>query len=138
MNTSEEQVLSGVEQVDTKIVEVGGWRGELLTQIRAAIKAVEPEVSEACKWIKPTNPSGVPVWSYAGIICTGESYKDKVKLTFNQGAQLSDPEKLFNASLNGNQRRAIDIYQTDEFNIEAFKALAYEAIAFNVAKSQKK
>ncbi|GLX79083.1 hypothetical protein tinsulaeT_24230 [Thalassotalea insulae] len=136
MNSTEVLTANGSEQVDYKIAEVGGWRAELLTQIRTAIKAVAPEVEEDCKWRKPSNPSGVPVWSYGGIICTGESYKDKVKLTFNQGAKLSDPEKLFNASLGGNQRRAVDIYQSDEFNTEAFKALVYEAIAFNVAKTK--
>src|SRR5688572_10043495 len=95
--------------IDAKIAELGGWRGEMLARVRAIIRQADPEVVETVKWRKPSNPSGVPVWEHDGIVCTGETYKDKVKLTFARGAALKDPARLFNASLDAGTRRAIDI-----------------------------
>ena len=97
------------ELIDSKIAALGDWRGETLAWARALIREVVPEVAEAVKWRKPTNPAGVPVWEHHGLLCTGETYKDKVKLTFAKGAALDDPHGLFNASLDGGTRRAIDI-----------------------------
>ncbi|HEY0628473.1 MAG TPA: DUF1801 domain-containing protein [Sphingomicrobium sp.] len=101
--------MSDAKLIDEKIAGLGDWRGAALARVRAAIKAADPEVVEELKWRKPSNPSGVPTWSHAGIICTGETYKDKIKLTFARGASLADPSKLFNASLDAGTRRAIDI-----------------------------
>lgn len=123
--------------VDTKIKKLGGWRGEALARVRAIIKAADPDVVEEVKWRKPTNPMGVPVWEHAGIVCTGESYKDKVKLTFARGAALEDPAGLFNSSLDGNVRRAIDIHEGDTINEKALKALVRAAVALNTAKATK-
>src|SRR5689334_16792285 len=109
---------SSSERVDERIEELGDWRGELLSRIRALIKEADPDVEEDVKWAKATSP-GVPVWSHDGMICTGESYKDKVKLTFAKGASLDDPAGLFNSSLEGNTRRAIDFAQDDELDEEA-------------------
>jgi hypothetical protein len=117
--------------IDEKIGEISGWRGETLARLRALIKQADPEVAEELKWKKPSNPSGVPVWSHGGIICTGETYKDKVKLTFAKGAALNDPSGLFNSSLEGNTRRAIDIREGDSIDEEAFKALIRSAVALN-------
>jgi len=105
------------------------WREEKLDEIRALIKHAEPDVVEEIKWRKPSNPDGVPVWSHEGIVCTGETYKDKVKLTFPKGASLDDPAGLFNSSLEGSTRRAIDILEGDELDQDAFKALVSEAAA---------
>jgi len=113
------------EQIDARIRELGDWRGETLAQIRALIKQAVPEVVEEWKW------RGVPVWYRAGMICTGETYKDKVKLTFAKGASLEDPSGLFNSSLDGNVRRAIDIHEDDEIDENAFVALVSEAVALN-------
>lgn len=121
--------------IDRKIASLADWRGETLSRVRKLIKQVLPEVEEACKWIKPTNPSGVPTWSYEGIICTGESYRDKVKLTFARGASLPDPVGLFNASLDGNVRRAIDIREGESLDAPAFKALVRAAAELNAGKS---
>lgn len=107
------------------------WRGETLERIRKLISAADPDATEERKWRKPTNPAGVPVWEDGGIICTGETYKEKVKLTFAKGAALADPTALFNSSLEGNTRRAIDIFEGDELDEEAFKALVREAAALN-------
>ena len=107
------------------------WREEKLDEIRALIKHAEPDVVEEIKWRKPSNPDGVPVWSHEGIVCTGETYKDKVKLTFPKGASLDDPAGLFNSSLEGSTRRAIDILEGDELDQDAFKALVSEAAALN-------
>lgn len=107
------------------------WRTDTLARIRALIKQADPAITEEIKWRKPTNPAGVPVWSRGGIICTGETYKDKVKITFAYGAALDDPSNLFNASLEGNTRRAIDIHEHDKINEKAFKALIREAVALN-------
>lgn len=117
--------------VDARITELDEWRGETLARIRELIKAADPEVVEEIKWRKPSNPSGVPVWSHDGILCTGETYKDKVKLTFMKGASLSDPSGLFNSSLGGNARRAIDIFEGDKINGKAFKTLIREAVKLN-------
>jgi hypothetical protein len=117
--------------IDRRIRDLGGWRGETLARMRALILEADPAIIEECKWIKPTNPSGVPVWSHAGIICTGETYKNAVKLTFAQGASLPDPSRLFNASLEGNTRRAIDIHEGETVDARAFKALVKAAVAHN-------
>jgi hypothetical protein len=117
--------------IDEKIAEIGGWRGETLGRLRELIKQADPEVVEELKWKKPSNLSGVPVWSHGGIICTGETYKDKVKLTFAKGAALDDPSGLFNSSLEGNTRRAIDIREGDSIDEDAFKALVRSAVALN-------
>ena len=106
--------------------------GEMLARIRALIKQADPDVVEECKWVKPSNPWGVPVWSHDGIICTGESYKDVVKLTFAKGASLTDPSGLFNSSLEGNVRRAIDIHEGEKVNEVALKALIRAAVALNL------
>lgn len=122
---------SAAEVIDAKIEELSDWRGETLAQIRNLIKEADPDVVEEVKWRKPSNPMGVPVWSHDGTICTGETYKNKVKLTFAQGAELSDPAGLFNAGLGGNVRRAIDIHEGDEIDEEAFKSLVQDAVALN-------
>ena len=110
------------------------WRKETLERMRGLIREADPDVIEEVKWRKPSNPSGVPTWSHAGIICTGETYKDKVKLTFASGAALEDPKHLFNSSLDGNTRRAIDIREGEEIDAAAFKALLSEAVEVNLAK----
>ena len=120
--------------IDAKIAELGGWRGETLGRIRAIIKEADPDVVEEVKWRKPSNPSGVPTWSHGGILCTGETYKDKVKLTFAKGAALADPGGLFNASLDGGTRRAIDIREGETIDAEAMTALIREAVALNLGK----
>jgi len=120
--------------IDEKIASLGGWRGEVLGRMRKLILEADREVVEEVKWRKPSNPSGVPVWSHAGILCTGEVYKDKVKLTFARGAVIDDPAGLFNASLTGGARRAIDITAGEEIDANAFKALVREAVAANLAK----
>ena len=115
----------------------GDWRAALLDEIRLIIKSAVPDVVETRKWKMPKNPAGVPVWEKAGILCTGETYKDKVKLTFADGAKLDDPSRLFNSSLDGSQRRAIDFSENDKLNARALKALFREAAAFNEAKKAK-
>ncbi len=119
--------------IDASIRALGDWRGETLAHVRKLIRQAAPDVVEEVKWVKPSNPSGVPVWSQAGIICTGETYKNAVKLTFARGAALEDPAGLFNASLEGNTRRAIDIHQGDTIDEAAFQALVRAAVAFNTA-----
>jgi len=112
----------------------GDWRVDMLSRLRSLIELADPDVVEDVKWRKPSNNMvGVPVWSHAGIICTGETYKDKVKLTFAKGASLSDPSGLFNSSLEGNTRRAIDFFEGDTYDEEAFAALIREAVALNEA-----
>lgn len=118
-------------RVDEKIHSIGGWRAETLAVIRRLIHEAIPAVTEDCKWVKPTNPLGVPTWSYGGIICTGESYKLVVKLTFARGAFLEDPHRLFNASLDGGTRRAIDIREGETLDAKAFKTLLQAAVAEN-------
>lgn len=107
------------------------WRGQILGRIRKVIAQADPQVVEEVKWRKPSNPAGVPVWSHGGIICTGETYKDKVKVTFAKGASLADPAGLFNASLDGNARRAIDFYEGDKVDATALKALVRAAVMLN-------
>ncbi len=126
---------SASDAIDAKIAKLGDWRGETLAKMRALIHAAEPEVVETVKWRKPSNPLGVPVWERGGILCTGETYKDKVKLTFARGAALDDPAGLFNSSLDGNTRRAIDLFEGDDIDAEAFKALVRAAVAANAAKA---
>ncbi len=116
---------------DTKAGVAGDWRGQTLAHIRQLIREADPDVVEEVKWRKPSNPSGVPVWSHAGIICTGETYKDKVKLTFAKGALLDDPSGLFNASLDGKIRRAIDLGQHTQIDETALKSLIRRAVALN-------
>ena len=120
--------------IDAKIAGLGDWRGETLARVRAAIRQADPDVVEDVKWRKPSNPAGVPVWEHGGIVCTGETYKDKVKLTFAQGASLEDPAGLFNSSLDGGTRRAIDIRQGEAIDEAALAALIREAVAVNLAK----
>ncbi len=120
------------ELIDRRIAELGDWRGETLARMRQLIKEADPEVVEEIKWVKPTNP-GTPTWSHDGIICTGETYKSVVKLTFAKGAMLDDPAGLFNASLEGKVRRAIDIREGEQVDAEAFKALVRAAVELNVA-----
>ena len=123
----------GIE-VDARITGLSDWRGETLAWVRLLIKQADPEVVEEVKWRKPSNSMrGVPVWSHDGIICTGETYKDKVKLTFAKGATLTDPSGLFNSSLEGNTRRAIDFHQGDKIDEKAFKALIRAAVALNAS-----
>jgi hypothetical protein len=121
--------------IDTKIEELGDWRGETLARLRALIRSADPEMAEDVKWKKPTNPAGVPVWSHGGIVCTGETYKAVVKLTFARGAKLPDPSGLFNAGLEGNTRRAIDFHEVDEIDEEALKALIRAAVALNTSSA---
>jgi len=126
---------SASELIDAKIAALGDWRGETLARVRALIRQADPDVVEEVKWRKPSNPLGVPVWEHAGIICTGETYKDKVKLTFARGATLKDPSKLFNSSLEGTTRRAIDIHEGEAIDEEALKALIRAAVALNVSRA---
>ena len=122
---------SASELISRRIAELGGWRGETLGAVRKLIKAADPDVVEEWKWM------GTPVWSHAGIICTGESYKNVVKLTFARGASLKDPARLFNSSLDGNVRRAIDIHEGEEVDASAFKALVRQAVALNSSGKSK-
>ena len=122
------------ELIDAKIKGLGDWRGAMLAKLRALIHTADPDVEEVVKWQKPTNPAGVPVWEHAGILCTGETYKDKVKLTFAKGAALADPNALFNSSLDGNARRAIDLFEGDAIDEAAFKALIRAAVEANLEK----
>jgi hypothetical protein len=123
---------SASARIDKRIAELGDWRGETLSRMRKLIKEADPDVVEEVKWVKPTNP-GTPTWSHDGIICTGETYKSVVKLTFAKGASLKDPAKLFNSSLEGNTRRAIDIHEGENVEAGAFKALIRAAVALNTS-----
>lgn len=123
--------------VGARIKEVGRWRSEVLANVRRLIKEAAPDVTEGIKWRKPTNPGGVSVWEQNGLICTGEVYKDKVKITFAQGAALADPKGLFNASLDGGTRRAIDLSEGDKLNAAAFRSLIKAAVAHNRSKAVK-
>jgi hypothetical protein len=127
----------GSQSVDAKISSLADWRGESLTRLRALIKEADPEVVEEVKWRKASNPLGVPTWSHAGIICTGETYTDKVKLTFARGASLDDPQGLFNSSLDGGTRRAIDIREGERIDENALKMLVGEAVAVNLASKRR-
>lgn len=124
--------------IDAQITELSDWRGSMLGRLRACIRAADPEVVETVKWRKPSNSMlGVPVWEHDGIICTGETYKDKVKLTFARGASLDDPSGLFNSSLEGKVRRAIDFHEGDEVDEEALTALIRSAVALNEASAHR-
>jgi hypothetical protein len=114
------------------------WRDDTISRIRALIQQADPEATEEAKWVKPSNPAGVPTWSHDGIICTGEIYKDKVKLTFAQGASLDDPHRLFNASLDAGTRRAIDIVEGSTLDAQAFQDLIRNAVEFNVERAANK
>jgi hypothetical protein len=140
---SNEDEAAPSQLIDAKIKSLGDWRGEMLARVRRLINEADPEVVEAVKWKKPSNPAGVPVWEHDGIICTGETYKGVVKLTFAKGAMLEDPARVFNASLDGNLRRAIDIHEGDKIDEKALKALIRAAVAHNtsaraVARPKKK
>ena len=126
---------AGSRLIDERIRSLDGWRAETLAQVRRIIHEADPDIVEECKWIKPTSPLGVPVWSHAGIVCTGEAYKQVVKLTFARGASLADPRRLFNSSLEGNTRRAIDIREGEVLNAKALKALIQAAVAENLRYS---
>jgi len=130
------QGQSASEHISKRIAELGDWRGETLSRMRRLIKEADPGIAEEWKWVKPTRP-GTPVWSHDGIICTGESYKEVVKLTFAKGASLKDPARLFNSSLEGNTRRAIDIHEGEEVDESAFKALVRQAVALNASGKSK-
>jgi hypothetical protein len=123
---------SASERIDMRIAELGDWRGETLSRMRKLIKQADRDVVEEVKWVKATSP-GTPTWSHDGIICTGETYKSVVKLTFAKGASLQDPAKLFNSSLEGNTRRAIDIHEGEKVDAGAFKALIRAAVALNTS-----
>ncbi len=125
---------SASESIDARIEELGDWRGEMLARVRALVKEADPDVVEEWKWAKATSP-GTPVWSHDGIICTGETYKSVVKMTFAKGASLEDPSGLFNSSLEGNVRRAIDFREGDEIDEKALKALVRSAVALNTSRT---
>src|SRR5213596_3816776 len=128
--SSASQGRSPSELISKRVAELGDWRGETLSRMRKLIKEADPDVVEEWKWVKPTKP-GTPVWSHDGIICTGESYTKVVKLTFANGASLKDPAGLFNSSLDGNVRRAIDIHEGETVDASAFKTLVRQAVALN-------
>ena len=125
---------SSSELIDARIRELGDWRGDVLTRLRTLIKQADPDVVEEWKWRKATSP-GTPVWSHDGIICTGETYKSVVKMTFAKGASLKDPSRLFNSSLEGNVRRAIDFREGDKIDEKALEALIRSAVALNTSRS---
>ena len=131
MTSEADTSSSGSALIDAKIAAMGDWRGAAMARMRRLIREADPDVVEEVKWRKPSNPSGVPVWSHGGMICTGETYRDKIKLTFARGASLPDPAHLFNASLEGGTRRAIDIREGENVDEQAFKALIRAAVALN-------
>jgi hypothetical protein len=126
-----DKTTNASKRIDERITELGDWRGKTLSKVRGIIKEADPDIVEEWKWVKPTNP-GTPVWSHNGGICTGETYKNVVKLTFFKGAALNDPSGLFNSSLDGKVRRAIDIKEDDKINEGALKKLVREAVALNL------
>ena len=132
--SSPQKAGSASELIDARIRELGDWRGEMLSRLRALVKQADPEVVEEWKWAKATSP-GTPVWSHDGIICTGETYKSVVKTTFAKGASLEDPSGLFNSSLEGNVRRAIDFHEGDKIDEKALTALVRAAVALNTSRS---
>lgn len=131
--SSKEGEISPSRLIDERIAALGDWRGETLARMRAIIKAADPAVVETVKWRKPSNPAGVPVWEHNGILCTGDAFKDKVKLTFAKGAALADPSGLFNNGFGGSKWRAIDLHEGDTIDEAAFKALVRAAVALNMA-----
>ena len=131
-------VASASASIDKRIKELGDWRGQMLAKVRAIIREADPDIVEEWKWQKASSP-GTPVWSHGGIVCTGETYKSAVKMTFAKGAELKDPSGLFNAGLEGNVRRAIDIHEGETINEKALKALIRAAVALNLeGKSESK
>ena len=128
---------SASAHIDEKIKELGDWRGETLANVRRIVLEADPEILEEWKWAKPASP-GTPVWSHAGIVCTGETYKNAVKMTFARGAALPDPSGLFNSSLEGNVRRAIDIHEGESIEAQALKALIRAAVALNLAQKSRR
>jgi len=135
--SSASQGPSASDLISKRIAELGDWRGKTLSRMRTLIKEADPDVVEEWKWVKPTRP-GTPVWSHDGIICTGEPYKSVVKLTFAKGASLKDPARLFNSSLDGNVRRAIDLHEGEEVDESAFKALVRRAVVLNRSGKSKR
>ncbi len=129
-------MVSASRQIDQRIRDLEGWRGETLARMRALIRAADPEMTEEFKWVKPSSP-GTPVWSHNGMVCTGEAYAKVVKLTFARGAKVPDPSHLFNASLEGGTRRAIDIHEGEKVDARAFKALVKAAVAVNGAPKKR-
>ena len=138
MATSSADDNSASERIDKAIAELGDWRGQTLSRMRELIRKADPDVVEEVKWVKAANPAGVPTWPHGGIICTGEIYKSTVKLTFADGASLEDPAGLFNSSLGGKTRRAIDIREGEEIDAGAFKALIRAAVDLNAARAKAK
>lgn len=134
--TNKKNTAAASAEIDAKIDSLSDWRGDMLRRLRSVIRAADPGVIEEVKWRKPSNPGGVPVWSHGGMICTGETYKTAIKLTFAKGASLDDRSKLFNSSLEGNTRRAIDFHEGDEVNEAALKALVQAAVALNQSMSK--
>ncbi len=130
-----QRVKSASQLIDARIRELGDWRGEMLSRLRTLIKQADPEVVEEVKWVKPTNPLGTAVWSHNGLICTGETYKNVVKMTFPKGASLDDSSSLFNSCLEGSARRAIDSHEGDKVNEEALKTLIRAAVALNTSST---
>jgi hypothetical protein len=127
--------VSDSQLIDEKLRSLGDWRGAMLARLRRLIREADPDVVETVKWRKPSNPAGVPVWEHDGMICTGEIYRDKVKLTFARGASIEDPKQLFNASLDGGTRRAIDFREGEDVDEAAFKALVRQAVVVNAARA---
>ena len=123
--------------IDQRIKELGDWRGKMLAKVRTIVHEADPEIIEECKWIKPMNPLGVPTWSHGGIVCTGETYKNVVKMTFAKGAALKDPSGLFNSSLEGNVRRAIDFHEGDKIDEASLKDLIRAAVSLNLKSKSK-
>src|SRR6266436_6962207 len=134
--SSASQGQPAAEHISKRIAELGDWRGETLSRLRKLIKAADPDIVEEWQWVTATKP-GTPVWSHDGIICTGESYKNVVKLTFAKGASLKDSARLFNSSLDGNARRAIDLHEGEEVDESSFKALVRQAVALNSSSKSK-
>ena len=129
---------SASQLISEHFAELGDWRGKMLANIRKIIRDADPDIIEELKWKKPTNPVGTPVWSHDGIVCTGETYKNHVKMTFAKGAFLKDPEGLFNASLDGNVTRAIDFHEGEKLNEPALKNLIHDAVAYNMSERKKR
>ena len=125
------------QSISRRIAELRDWRGDVLRRVRKLIKEADPGITEEVKWRKPSNPAGVPVWSHDGMVCTGETYKDAVKITFAKGAAIGDPAALFNSSLDGHVRRAIDIHEGDEIDESAFKDLIRAAVSLNLSGKKK-
>lgn len=133
-----EEEASAAAQIDARIANLADWRGETLARMRALILSADPDIVEAVKWRKPSNPSGVPVWERSGVICTGDAFKGYVKVTFGRGALLPDPANVFNAALGGNAFRAIDLREGERVDEDAFRVLVRAAVALNVASEDQR